>query len=292
MTYTKKASTIDEQISLLKARGMKIEDEAKAREILLDIGYYRLGFYWYCYENTEEPQGQRNHLFKEGASFSDVVRLYYFDCDLRKIILPYLNRIEVNFRTKLIYHASNRYKQDAFWFVNPQYVHSDFIRSFGARYQGLKKNLALKRHHKKYGEEGYAPAWKTLEYMPFGDVLRLYQSLKEDDLKVEIAGLYQIRNVDVFENYINTIRVLRNLCAHGRNIFDLNLQKSLARGPISLLTERRKHNLTGCLLVTCYILNVISSNRVSEIKEALHRLLQSPELNSIREIIKDIEVCL
>lgn len=41
----KKATTIEEQIVLLKQRGMQIPDEEKAREILLDIGYYRLGFY-------------------------------------------------------------------------------------------------------------------------------------------------------------------------------------------------------------------------------------------------------
>jgi len=46
-----KATTIDEQISLLKARGMDIDITLdKTREILLDIGYYRLGFYWNCFE--------------------------------------------------------------------------------------------------------------------------------------------------------------------------------------------------------------------------------------------------
>ena len=41
------ATTIDEQIKLLKDRGMNIEDEVKARENLMDIGYFRLGFYWF-----------------------------------------------------------------------------------------------------------------------------------------------------------------------------------------------------------------------------------------------------
>lgn len=37
---TKPATTIDEQLDLLKTRGLAIQDEDKAREILLDIGYY------------------------------------------------------------------------------------------------------------------------------------------------------------------------------------------------------------------------------------------------------------
>ena len=46
----KKAYTIDQQIARLKANGMAFDDEEKAKEILLDVGYYRLGFYSFPYE--------------------------------------------------------------------------------------------------------------------------------------------------------------------------------------------------------------------------------------------------
>ena len=42
----KEAKTIDEQIELMRSRNIEIPDEAKARESLLDIGYYRLGFFF------------------------------------------------------------------------------------------------------------------------------------------------------------------------------------------------------------------------------------------------------
>ena len=38
------ATTIDQQLDLLEQRGLRINDREKAKEILLDIGYYRLGF--------------------------------------------------------------------------------------------------------------------------------------------------------------------------------------------------------------------------------------------------------
>lgn len=41
----KKALNIDQQIAKLKSHGMEFDNEEKAKEILLDIGYYRLGFY-------------------------------------------------------------------------------------------------------------------------------------------------------------------------------------------------------------------------------------------------------
>ena len=55
----KRATTIEEQIILLKDRGMTIEDEEKAKEILLDIGYYRLGFYWFPFEKTYPQKGEK-----------------------------------------------------------------------------------------------------------------------------------------------------------------------------------------------------------------------------------------
>ena len=48
----KVAIDVDEQISLLRQRGMIIDDEDKAKEVLLDVGYYRLGFYWFPFERS------------------------------------------------------------------------------------------------------------------------------------------------------------------------------------------------------------------------------------------------
>ena len=48
----KRATTIDEQIERLQKRGMSINDKERAVDILLDKGYYRLGFYWFPMEKS------------------------------------------------------------------------------------------------------------------------------------------------------------------------------------------------------------------------------------------------
>ena len=96
------ATDIEEQIALLESRGMTISDMEKAKECLLDIGYFRLGFYWFPFEKTYPRKANRTHEFKEGTSFDYAIRLYYFDFDLRNILLKYISRVEINFRTKLI----------------------------------------------------------------------------------------------------------------------------------------------------------------------------------------------
>ena len=233
-------------------------------------------------------KNNRTHQFKENTLFDDVVTLYYFDHDLRCIITPYLYRIEVSFRTFLTYTVSNRYKNNATWFADPRIVNMDFIDYLPNCYKTIRKNEAIKHHHGKYINDIYAPAWKTLEYMTFGDILYLYSSLKDAKLKEEIAAHYNIRNVDIFDNYMSTLRVIRNLCAHGHNIYDLKLQKRIRKGPISDLQGDRFHNMAGGLLVLRYILNSISTNRVQDLNYKLKLLTSQPQIKKIENIIKGL----
>lgn len=286
----KTATTIEQQIELLKDRGMNVPDDAKAKEILLDIGYYRLGFYWFPYEKGYPAKNSRNHKFKKNTCFDNAVSLYYFDHDLRSILSPYLYRIEVNFRTYLIYTVSNKYKNKPTWFADPKIVSGSFIAHLATSYTTIQKNDAIKHHHKKYPNDIYAPAWKTLEYMTLGDILVLYSCLKDQKLKEEIAQHYNIRNTDVFESYMGTIRIIRNLCAHGHNIYDLKLQKSIKAGPLTEIKGNAKcHNLVGCLLVISYILRTISVNRDNDLKAAVNRLLSRKNTQHIKDIVEYIQ---
>ena len=56
-----KAITVEEQIITLKTRGLVIENEDKAKEILKDIGYYRLRFYWYYFQAIVDIRNACSH---------------------------------------------------------------------------------------------------------------------------------------------------------------------------------------------------------------------------------------
>ena len=57
----KTATTIEKQIEILRSHGIIIKDEEKAKEILHDIGYYRLGFYFFPFEETYPKATNRDH---------------------------------------------------------------------------------------------------------------------------------------------------------------------------------------------------------------------------------------
>ncbi len=100
--YNKRATTYEEQMAILRRHGVVISDEAKAREYLADIGYYRLGFYLYPFEKTyPRLDSGRSPNVIQGTRIEDAVALYYFDLDLRNILHKYLSRIEVAIRLAL-----------------------------------------------------------------------------------------------------------------------------------------------------------------------------------------------
>lgn len=104
MPFTKPAIDIDAQIALLRARGLTITDEARARHYLSLIGYYRLSGYALVFQVNYNADG--SHLFHPSANLGDILDLYIFDRKLRLAVLDALERIEVAIRASLSHEMS------------------------------------------------------------------------------------------------------------------------------------------------------------------------------------------
>lgn len=272
----KSATTVDQQLDLLKSRGLTVANIDKAREILLDIGYYRLGFYLFPFEKSYPDLRDRTHEYIDGATFEDAVNLYYFDFDLRQLLMRYLSRIEIAFRTSLIYNPSNKYNSQPIWFVSPSVVNKTYSRDFEREIytSDFKRNPVIRRHHIKNPNDRFAPAWKTLEFMTFGAVLKLYEQLKDRDDKIFVAHEFGIRQVVTFESYMHTIRQVRNACAHGQYIYDLKLPQGIRRGPAAN-TSSERYNIIGALRVIRYVIGNVSENRAEDMSVQIKRLYEA-----------------
>lgn len=269
----KRATTLDEQVALLRSRGVEISSEEKAKECLLDIGYFRLCSYLFPFEKTYPKHSNRTHEFISGTKLSDAVALYYFDFDLRNILNRYISRIEVALRTYITYSLSNKYKTSPTWFVDPTVMSTSYIKGFDQVYEAIKKKPVIKRHHQKYINDKYAPAWKTIEFMTFGNIESLYLNLKNTADKLDICRHFGVNQTAIFENYIKTVRTLRNTCAHGGVLYDMRLPKSIKKGPAGNHTRDNSNNLCGSLKVVEYLLGQISNNRLKEMRSLLNDAL-------------------
>jgi len=105
MQYSKLPISIKEQIERLKTRGLIIKDEQKATQYLSTISYYRLRAYTFPFQNANDT----NHSFVGDISLEEIIEVYNFDRKLRILVFDAIERIEISFRTQMIYRWSINY---------------------------------------------------------------------------------------------------------------------------------------------------------------------------------------
>lgn len=97
----KEFKTIEEQISILRNRGLIIDDEERAKNTLSNLNYYRLSAYSLTL--------RKNNNFNSNVHFSDIIQIYNFDMELRAILMYLLESIEVSMRTYIGYYHGKAY---------------------------------------------------------------------------------------------------------------------------------------------------------------------------------------
>ena len=288
----KQATSIDEQIERLKNRGMIIKDEAFAKEMLAYIGYYRLGFYWFPFEQNYPQKVNRNHLFNEGTDFATSIVMYEFDKDFRTILNAYLQDIEVDLRTKVIYIISNLHKNNPTWFADRRIVKRSFIDYFTEKYnREIINNEVIRNHARYHSNDRFAPAWKTLEFLSFGDLQRLIASIKDYNEQELIYKCYGFKDNKLFPNYIDTIRIVRNYCAHGHPLFDFISSRSIRAGKFKKVMKGKTlhkdfySNIQGVLILIQYFLYYLPNNKGDKFREEMKAFLSARITSDIEPVV-------
>ena len=183
---------------------------------------------------------------------------------------------------------SNIYVDNPFWYVDSQVISAEIINSpeYKKALTDLAKEPLIRWDKKQHGKRPYAPAWKALEFMSFGTIIRLYESLKSPRLQCDISKVYGISLPSQFSNYMNTVRKLRNYCAHGKVLYDLHLDEAIGNGPLGNLGNR-KTMLSGMYMVFRYFLGVISHNRVKDMDGDLIRAFERIPYPEVVKVISD-----
>ena len=196
----------------------------------------------------------------------------------------------MNLRTKVIYHVSNKFKDNPFWFADSSIVLQSFICSFARKYnEEIKNNDVISRHHANHPEHDYAPAWKTLEYISFGDLIRLIDNLRQSEIRQEIYGFYGFTDDKSFPNYIEIVRQMRNNCAHGHPLFDIKLYKSLRAGKFKAVLSGDQGDLwstlKGVLLVIQYFLFYLPGDKGKQFSKDIRKLMNRHRSEDIMEYV-------
>ncbi|UPK68886.1 Abi family protein [Chitinophaga filiformis] len=216
IVFNKPAFSIQDQIKLLSARGLLIKDIALAEHWLTHVGYYRLAGYWQIFQTDG-----RLHTFAVNTTFEQIVELYNFDRELRMLVYDAIERIEVSLRTIMVQYMSLVY--GPYWFVNAGLAHyPDHYEENKLKIEeeiGRSKEQFIVHHDEVYGKSNFPPAWKTMQVLSLGTLSKVYSNISTAlPEKNQIARSFGLPNYVYFVSWMQSVTILRNLCAHHSRI--------------------------------------------------------------------------
>lgn len=241
----KKFSSIDEQLSFLKARGLIINDEDKAAQYLLTNNYYNV-------INTYSKYFQKSpDVFIEGASFDEITQLKLFDKEIKNIIFKSILEAENHISSIIAYRFSEKFNEPyaylqtgSFMKSNPAKVAKN-ISILSNVINNTKKRERTSIHH-YYHKYNNVPLWVLINELTFGNIYHFYNIL-DHSLQNEIARdfptflLDNLNNIDqestykkVFftkdmtRSFIKNLSEIRNVVAHDNKLLDYKCYNNTA----------------------------------------------------------------
>ncbi len=295
----KRYLTIDEQVELLRSRGMELDGEPE--RWLAAVNYYRLSGYWYIYRTptTEDGRLVRSDDFVGGTKFSTITALYEFDRKLRTLVHDGIERVEVALRSQVSYvlGAKDPLAHENQSFFRPDFDHATWIDKARGRVARNARSSAFISHHAdRYG--GDIPIWVLVDVLDFADVSILFEGMRVADqfqvaeglgIRFDLSQLRSSQRDKALKNHplarwLEQLSLMRNITAHHGRLWNRRLAPAATsamrtvRG-LECLPEGQSEVVFGALSVLARILDTTSpgatwSAKVAREMDSLFGLLQ------------------
>lgn len=219
--------TYDQQIQKLKDKHLNIEDEAAAKLVLHNLGYFALIT---GYKDLFKNPTTRN--YKDGTTFQDILALYQFDEDLRELTLRHLLHIEQHIRSVLSYTFCDTFGDSQTAYLTPQnynYTSAVNQREINRLIQKYLNSLLTRptdysyiEHHKR--AHNNVPLWVLMNALTFGTISKMY-SVSKSQLQSAVSQEFEAINERQLGQILQVLTVYRNVCAHGDRLFSYRCAK-------------------------------------------------------------------
>lgn len=212
---TKEFKTVDEQIALLRNRGLSIPNEEQAKDFLFRNNYYRISGYSLTLRSYD--------VFHKNATFQNIIDIYNFDYELRHILLQYLEIIEVAIKSVYSYEFTKRYGAtgylDSSHFTNEEKYNEIIDKAEKQKETRLPHEAYLKHFVEDLKED--IPLWAYVDLFTISDISFLY-SISDSDVQQAVADAFGLRHkgAALLGRFMKSMTIIRNLCAHGSRLYN------------------------------------------------------------------------
>lgn len=227
MSSNKVFKTLDEQVEILRSKGLIVDDVDFAKDILLRENYFFISGYRHIFMTNS-----KENKFMPGTTFEELYAMFSFDRNMRNILFKHILIIENNIKSLISYELSKKYgfKEKDYLNVdnftqNPMKVRQvhDILDKMRRQIRVNGKQHTATLHY--LSNYGYIPLWILVKVLSFGIVSELYTILKEED-QLAISNFYGI-DPPTLSIYLSVLSNYRNLCAHEDILYDHITQRNI-----------------------------------------------------------------
>ena len=211
--------TYQQQMEKLRSSGLRIEDEEVCQRVLADIGYFPVVNGYQSF--FRDPS---TRVYREGATFGDILALYEFDVELREIMLDALLKVEAKIRSALAYEFCAAYGESQSKYLDARcYATSKGAKRVLPKLLNMLDYIANKdtsHEYLAYYRRAYknVPLWVAVNAMTFGQISKMLTALRDNE-KTKIAKRFGVGNPKELSSFIRVLVLYRNVCAHGERLF-------------------------------------------------------------------------
>lgn len=163
-------------------------------------------------------------VYREGATFGDILALYEFDVELREIMLDALLKVEAKVRSALAYEFCASYGESQSKYLDARcYATSKGAKRVLPKLLNMLDYIANKDTSHEYlacYRRAYknVPLWVAVNAMTFGQTSKMLTALRDSE-KAKIAKRFGVGNPKELSSFIRVLALYRNVCAHGERLF-------------------------------------------------------------------------
>ena len=274
----KRFLSYDDQITLLKQQGMIVSDEAFAKEVLENVGYYELvNGYKAIFKQTG------NNRYLPGTSFEELLTLYKFDENLRQLFFKYILRIEIHMRSILSYAFCERYGNAQAAYLTRENYDTDGPAKDEINHLIGELDYAANRgsqavyvmyYRKKYRD---VPLWVLFKVLSQGTLNRFLRCSVPEIREAAASHFPDLREKTLCR-MLSLMQDFRNVCAHNDCLYSYRSEDTIPMMPAVRSTahaadpQNRTYNgsdLFALLVVFRYLLDDRDYRRCLEAQERI-----------------------
>ena len=302
----KEFKTIDEQIGLLKSRGLVIKDEQTAKLYLLTNNYYNIingygEFFPKCGEQ-----------YTDGTSFEEIWRLYLFEMEAKQAIFQAIIAMERHLKAVFAYRFAEAYPDKPYAYLSIESYDKrstlDVVKTISSLSRTIQQQTRVRPSSIEHYVQKYqsVPIWVLVNHIDFG---QLRSMLSYAPTKIQNAVARDMLHFvnqhftiprknpftpEIMSSFIANINDVRNVCAHNNRLLRYKCRRDSKywqplHAKYKIYPDSNRSTVFSVFLsLQCFLTVSEYGTMHNKLRKLVHRLDTRVRMLSVKDVLTEL----